>query len=186
MGDEGGLVTFSLSIRNSLVRPDMTVALTLQVPSGWSLSGEGLADECSSQCSATYKVGRGEQKFVEFTSRPNQVGQFRFQGHLEWFFEGGTEAYGHSKTIPVTVKEPPPTPTPVPTSTSIPTPVPSPPLSNPAQESGGGGNGDCNNLLSGGESASVGTASGSMLLLLGPLAVVGAIKYRRREKRQCE
>ena len=179
LGDENGFVTFSLSIRNSLVQPDMTVALTLQAPSGWSLSGEGLADECSSQCSATYKVGRGEQKFVEFTSRPNQVGQFRFQGHLEWFFEGGTEAYGHSKTIPVTVIEPPPTPTPVPTNT----PVPPSPV--PAQESGGGGGGGCNPLQSGGESASVGTASGSVLLLLGPLAVVGAIKYRRREKR-CE
>ena len=185
LGDEGGLVTFSLSIRNSLVRPDMTVALTLQAPSGWSLSGEGLADECSSQCSATYKVGRGEQKFVEFTSRPNQVGQFRFQGHLEWFFEGGTEAYGHSKTIPVTVKEPPHTPTPVPTNTPMPPPTPEPPPPVPTQESGGGGGGGCNPLQSGEESASVGTASGSVLLLLGPLAVVGAIKYRRREKR-CE
>ena len=33
--------------------------------------------------------------------------------------------------------------------------------------------------------ASVGTASGNMLLLSGPLAIVGAIKYRRLEKR-CE
>ena len=175
-------MTFSLSIRNSLVKPDMTVALTLQAPSGWSLSGEGLADECSSQCSAIYKVGRGEQKFVEFTSRPNQVGQFRFQGHLEWFFEGGTEAYGHSKTIPVTVIEPPATPTPVPTNIPVPPFTPTPPVPTPTPcVSGGCNSNDC--PPEGG--ASVGTASGSMLLLLGPLAVVGAIKYRRREKR-CE
>ena len=103
LGDAGDLVAFSLSIRNSLVLPEMTVSLTLQAPSGWSLSGEGLADECSSQCSAVYKVGSGEQKFVEFTSRANQVGQFRFQGHLEWFFDGGTEVYGHTETISVTV-----------------------------------------------------------------------------------
>ena len=103
LGDAGDLVAFNLSIRNSLVQPEMTVSLTLQAPSGWSLSGEGLADECSAQCSAVYKVGSGEQKFVEFTSRPNQVGQFRFQGHLEWFFEGGTEVYGHTETISVSV-----------------------------------------------------------------------------------
>ena len=180
LGDEGGLVTFSLSIRNSLARPDMTVSLTLQAPSGWSLYGEGLADECSSQCSATYKVGSGEQKFVEFTSRPNQVGQFRFQGHLEWLFEGEPEPHGDTKTISVTVK-PPPTPTPVPTNTPTPpSPTPEPPQPSPTPTGPG-----CNPLQSGGESASVGTASGSMLLLLGPLAVVGAIKYRRREKR-CE
>ena len=103
LGDGGDLIAFNLSIRNSLVQPEMTVALTLQAPSGWSLSGEGLADECSAQCSAVYKVGSGEQKFVEFTSRPNQVGQFRFQGHLEWFFDGGTEVYGHTETISVSV-----------------------------------------------------------------------------------
>ena len=103
LGDGGDLVAFNLSIRNSLVQPEMTVSLTLQAPSGWSLSGEGLADECSAQCSAVYKVGSGEQKFVEFTSRPNQVGQFRFQGHLEWFFDGGTEVYGHTETISVSV-----------------------------------------------------------------------------------
>ena len=182
MGDEGGLVTFSLSIRNSLARPDMNVSLTLQAPSGWSLYGEGLADECSSQCSATYKVGRGEQKFVEFTSRPNQVGQFRFQGHLEWLFEGETKPHGDTKTISVTVKEPPPTPTPVPTNTPVPPSTPTPPVPTPTPcVSGGCNSNDCPQ-----DGASVGTASGTMLLLLGPLAVVGAIKYRRREKQQCE
>ena len=175
LGDENGLVTFSLSIRNSLVRPKMIVSLTLQAPSGWSLSGEGFSDECSSQCSTVYRVDRGEQKFVEFTSRPNQAGDFRFVGHLEWFFEGGTEPHGETKTISVTVK-PPPTPTPVPTNTPVP-PSPTPePLSN--------GTGIfCSRPAEDG--ASVGTVSGNMLLLLGPLAVVGAIKYRRREKR-CE
>ena len=119
LGDAEDLVAFSLSILNSLVQPEMTVSLRLQAPSGWSLSGEGFANECSSQCSATYRVSGGEQKFVEFTGRPNQVGQFRFQGNLEWFFEGGTEVYGHTETISVTVypgevPQPPPTPTPEP------------------------------------------------------------------------
>ena len=179
-------MTFSLSIRNSLVLPEMTVVLTLQAPSGWSLAGEGLADECSSQCSARYRVGSGEQKFVEFTSRPNQVGEFRFVGHLEWFFEGGTEPHGETKTISVTVK-PPPTPTPLPTNTPVPpspTPEPPPvPTPTPCVSGSGGCNSNSNDCPQ--ESASVGTVSGNMLLLLGPLAVVGAIKYRRREKR-CE
>ena len=86
----------------------------------------------------------------------------------------------HTPT-PTPTHTPTPTPTltstPVPTNTFTPTPTHTPP---PTPTNGGGW---CN-PPSEGDSASVGTVSGNMLLLLGPLAIVGAIKYRRREKWQ--
>ena len=183
--DVGQPVQFTLSIVNRISQADMTVLLTLQVPSGWSIVGEGFADNCSSQCTASYPVQAGKQRHIEFTGRPNQAGQFRFVGNIEWFFEGEeSQVYEDIKTIPVTVKGSPATSTPVPSSTptpSLPTAMPSP---TPCVSGSGGCNSNSNDcpLPEGG--ASVGTASGNMLLLLGPLAIVGAIKYRRREKWQ--
>ena len=184
-------VQFTLSIVNRISQADMTVLLTLQVPSGWSIVGEGFADNCSSQCTARYPVQAGKQRHIEFTGRPNQAGHFRFVGYLDWFFAGAeSQVYEDTKTIPVTVKGSSATSTPVPPSTSTltsenqPTPTPSLPTAMPSRVPDGDCEpGSCNNCPQ--ESASVGTASGSMLLLLGPLAIVGAIKYRRREKR-CE
>ena len=184
-------VQFTLSIVNRISQADMTVLLTMQVPSGWSIVGEGFADNCSSQCTARYPVQAGKQRHIEFTGRPNQAGQFRFVGYLDWFFEGAeSQVYEDTKTIPVTVKGSSATSTPVPPSTSTltsenqPTPTPSLPTAMPSRVPDDDCEpGSCNNCPQ--ESASVGTASGSMLLLLGPLAIVGAIKYRRREKR-CE
>ena len=116
--DVGQPVQFTLSIINRILQADMSVLLTLQVPSGWSIVGEGFADNCSSQCTASYRVLAGKQRHIEFTGRPNQVGNFTLMGNIEWFYEGEeSQVYEDTKTIPITVRgggQPPPTPPPGP------------------------------------------------------------------------
>ena len=45
VGDE---VRIAFSMLNSLAQPPMTVSMTLQAPSGWTIVGEGIADACTS------------------------------------------------------------------------------------------------------------------------------------------
>ena len=100
----GQPVQFTLSILNRILQADMSVLLTLQVPSGWSIVGEGFADNCSSQCTAPYRVLAGKQRHIEFTGRPNQVGNFTLVGNIEWYYEGAeSQVYEDTKTIPITV-----------------------------------------------------------------------------------
>ena len=122
--DVGQPVQFTLSIINRILQADMSVLLTLQVPSGWSIVGEGFADNCSSQCTASYRVLAGKQRHIEFTGRPNQVGNFTLMGNIEWFYEGEeSQVYEDTKTIPITVirggegTQPPLTPPPEPPET---------------------------------------------------------------------
>ena len=103
-GDE---VRIAFSTINSLAQPPMTVSMTLQAPSGWTIVGEGIADACTSQCSAVYQIGSGRQRAVTFTSRANEAGQFVFQGRLEWYFGNDRERiYSDNKDIRVIVTEP--------------------------------------------------------------------------------
>ena len=119
----GGEVRIAFSTINSLAQPPMTVSMTLQAPSGWTIVGEGIADACTSQCSAVYQIGSGRQRAVTFTSRANEAGQFVFQGRLEWYFGNDVERlYSENKDIRVTVAEPTPTPVPPPPSPSLPNP----------------------------------------------------------------
>lgn len=64
----------------------MTVRMILQLPSGWSIVGEGLADACSSQCSATYTIDTAAQDSIVFTGRANEAGRHIFTGNLLWYF----------------------------------------------------------------------------------------------------
>ena len=151
---KGGEVRIAFSTINSLAQPPMTVSMTLQAPSGWTIVGEGIADACTSQCSAVYQIGSGKQRAVTFTSRANEAGQFIFQGRLEWYFGSDRERiYSENKDIRVTVTEPTPTPTPTP--------------------EGG--------LCGGISAAPPGTAAANMLFLIGPLGLIAAFKIRRRQ-----
>ena len=152
---EGGEVRIAFSTINSLAQPPMTVSMTLQAPSGWTIVGEGIADACTSQCSAVYQIGSGKQRAVTFTSRANEDGQFVFQGRVEWYFGSDRERiYSENKDIRVTVTAPTPTPTPTPESSG--------PCSLPAA------------------GVAPGTAAANMLFLLGPLGLTAALKTRRR------
>ena len=97
-------VRLTLSMLNSLAQSPMTVNMVLRVPSGWAVVGEGLADTCTSQCGATYRIEPAAQRDVIFTARPNQSGSFSFIGNLEWYFgDDKSRLQGDSKNIQVTV-----------------------------------------------------------------------------------
>ena len=103
---EGEEVRFTLSMLNTITLPPMTVGMNMQMPSGWSLVGEGLADNCSSQCSGTYLIDPGQQRSVIFTGRANQPGQYTLQGHLTWYFgNDASQPRGAPKAIQITVRE---------------------------------------------------------------------------------
>ena len=159
---EGDEVRIAFSMQNSLAQPPMTVSMTLQAPSGWTIVGEGIADACTSQCSAVYQIGSGKQRAITFTSRANEAGQFVFQGRLEWYFGNDVERlYSENKDIRVTVTEEEPT--------SPPTTTPPPPSVS---------SGLCGLPAS---DVSAGAAAANMLFLLGPIGLTAALKIRRRQ-----
>ena len=183
VGDD---VKLSLSMQNSLAQPRMTVSMSMRVPSGWNvvLSGEGVADVCTSQCSAVYQIEPARQKEITFSSEANQAGQFYFRGRLEWFFgDDRSRIHGEDINILVTVSdEPPPTITFTPTITPTITPTPTATAVPAPPEEENGGNGPSCSLPA--SDVAPGTAAANMLFLLGPLGLTAALKIRRRQPPQ--
>ena len=111
----GEPVVLTLSVANSIVRPEMALQLILQLPSGVSVSGEGIRGACSVQCSVTYKVPTGENRDFLLTAVPNQPGSFNIGGRMEWYFGDDLTTHGGKSTsLAISAVEPvaPPTPTP--------------------------------------------------------------------------
>ena len=83
----GEPVLLTLSVANSIIKPEMTLQLVLQLPSGILVSGEGgIGEECSVQCVGIYKVVTGENKDFLLTAVANQPGSFDIDGRMEWYF----------------------------------------------------------------------------------------------------
>lgn len=93
----------SFTIVNSLAKPNMLSRLILELPSGWSMDGEGFADKCSGLCSANYTIATGEQEFIEVTAYPNHTGKFRLAGRVEWVYAGTDQTLHLSRDVPITV-----------------------------------------------------------------------------------
>ena len=64
----------SLSVTNALNKPNMTVRLLLEIPSGWEVDGEGFAERCSGVCNAVYDVYTAQQELIQITAYPNHTG----------------------------------------------------------------------------------------------------------------
>ena len=112
---KGEPVALTLSVANSIINPEMTLQLVLQLPSGVSVRGEGLSESCSVQCSAIYKVPTGENRDFLLTAVPNQLGSFNIEGRMEWLFGDDPKTHaGKSASLMLTAVEPevPPTLTP--------------------------------------------------------------------------
>ena len=126
------LAVLSFSIVNSLGKPAMLSRLILELPSGWSMDGEGFADKCSGLCSANYTIPTGEQEFIEVSAYPNHVGTFRLAGRIEWAYEGTVDILHLSRDVRISVTaggsgnenrvEPLPTTPPQPTATAAASP----------------------------------------------------------------
>ena len=119
-------MVLTLSVANSIVQPEMTLQLVLQLPSGLLVSGEGgIGDECSVQCVGIYEVGTGENKDFLLSAVANQPGSFDIDWRMEWYFgEELDETHdGDVETLRIDVVAPqlPPTPTPTPTPMPEPT-----------------------------------------------------------------
>ena len=140
---------------NSIAKPEMTLKLILQVPSGWSMSGSGFTESCTGQCTATYQVASGDQRSIELEMQPNQSGSFVVEAQMEWWFgDDPTTLDGGAVELPLTV---------VPLATPVPTLAPQ--RAAPIPTSGGG-----DGCFSAGGSG----GSGSLMLLgLLILPVVG-------------
>ena len=90
----GEPVALTLSAANSIIRPEMTLLLVLQFPSGMVVTGEGLGDGCSVQCAATYKLSPGENRDFRLTAVSGQPGEFRIDSRMEWYFGENRDNYG--------------------------------------------------------------------------------------------
>ena len=129
-------MTYAVS---SPLNTGVTTRLTLELPSGWSIDGEGFADKCSGICTAIHEVPAGDQKSIAITAYANHPGQFDLEGRAEYVRQenGRLVTYAHSQdTVTITVLEresapreqlaPTNTPTPMPTATPNPTATPVP------------------------------------------------------------
>ena len=124
----GEPVQLTLSVANSIVKPEMTLQLVLQLPSGLLLTGEGISETCSVQCSATYQVPTGENRDFLLTAVANQPGAFDIESRMEWYFGNDAETThdGEVETLRIVASAPVATPAPTPTPTPSPTPTPTP------------------------------------------------------------
>ena len=162
----GDPVRLQVSVVNSIAKPEMTLKLIMQVPSGWSMSGSGFTESCTGQCTATYEVASGDQRSIEFDMQPNQVGSFTAEAQMEWWFDDDVSTLdGKAVSLPMVVIDPSaPVPGPEPTAVPAPTVAVAPPPFTPS----GSDNGGCNSLS--------GSGPGSLVLLaLLILPVVGLV-----------
>ena len=133
--DETAQLSFSLS--NALAKPKMIARLTLDLPSGWSMDGEGFANKCSGICTANHEVPTGDQRYIEVSAYPNHTGTFLLEGRVEFTYEGKAQSYFVKQDVHITVTPAQPTaalPAPQPTPAVIvatPTPPAAPAVAQP-------------------------------------------------------
>lgn len=139
--DDTAQLSFTLS--NGLAKPRMIARLTLELPSGWLLDGEGFANKCSGLCTANHEIATGDQKYIEVTAYPNHTGTFRLEGRVEFVYDGEMEsnlvtqdvrirvnpgARGNEmRELPLPTSPPPPPPTAIPAQ-QLPTATAAPPV----------------------------------------------------------
>ena len=125
-------VDLTLSVTNSIVNPEMTLQFILQLPSGLSVSGGGIDETCSVQCTVTYKVPSGQNRDFALKATPSQPGSFNIGARMEWYFGDDTTTHTRKDaSLKLNVLEPVPTPTPPPTPTPTPEPT-TPPEAEPS------------------------------------------------------
>ena len=199
------------AISNGLAKPPMTARLTLKLPSGWSMDGEGFANKCSGLCTANHEIATGDQQYVEVAAYPNHTGTFLLEGRVEFVYDGEQESNFVARDVPITVRpgvggdtrvQPLPTSpqqltaTPPPTATPQPTATPPPPTATQAAPASAGGNGGQQPGGGPGNGAGCGAAPPDVpgvidpsLLLAGLLIPAGilarlGINRRNRNRRQ--
>lgn len=156
----GEEATLTLTMRNPLDRPELTVTLTLALPDGWEFGpGDFNADCSSSECSKPYGVaaGQSEDEDIEITALPTAPSSEKrdsvFTGNVSYVSAAGGVPQSYEISIPVVVDPAPPdiiadhraTDTPPAAPAVAPTPSPASPAAvNPIQPSDSGPASDTN------------------------------------------
>lgn len=132
----GQTAELSYAINNQADYP-ATARLTLELPSGWSLAGEGFAEKCSGICTANYAIGANDQRYIVINATPNQPGEFELIGIAEYQLQtpgvtassAGSRQAVNIRVLPARLRQPATresSPTAAPTPTAGPTPTTSP------------------------------------------------------------
>ena len=127
----GDRAEMTYTVSNSSNEP-VTAQLTLELPDGWQIDGEGFAQKCSGICTATYEVAALDQRHIGMRAYPNHEGEFTLKGRAEYIrtANGSQAPYpgSHEQTIIRVMPRdssgtgaPAPTPPPQPTATPAPT-----------------------------------------------------------------
>ena len=102
------IAQLSFAISNALGKPPMMAQLTLDLPSGWSMDGEGFADKCSGICTANYGIASGDQRYIEISAYPNHTGDFLLKGRVEFTYDGEDESHFVRLDVQINVTPPQP------------------------------------------------------------------------------
>ena len=96
----GEEIRATLSIANSIAKPEMTVRLILKVPPGMTASATEFTEAGAGQYIGIYEVDTGSLRHIGLNLHANEHGEFLVRGHLEWFFgedhttlESGTQVF---------------------------------------------------------------------------------------------
>lgn len=113
---------------NNTSRQAVIAQLTMTLPSGWSMDGEGFANKCSGICTAIHEVPPHDQRNISMNAYPNHEGQFTLKGRAEYIrdISGRVIPYANSENeVDITVLPLDAAPTPAATGiTAEPGPVP--------------------------------------------------------------
>ena len=63
---------------------NMTADLYIRIPSGWSVSNQGMAQSCAAGCHATYSFAPGQSRSIQVEAIPSQPGTFTVEATVSW------------------------------------------------------------------------------------------------------
>ena len=166
----------------------MVVDLSVSVPSGFHLYGDGFAsDVAAGTASATYSVPPGNSRTIYINLKAEKVGRTNIQFSAVYWPEGNKDAYSPvSLTHPFEVLEASADPLQPPADTG---PVATVPAAAPAQQQGGSQTGssppadsDPSASCSLSPDGSAANGAGDMALLALPLLALGGLVWIRRRR----
>ena len=104
----GEIAELTLTMRNPLSRNRLTVNLSLEIPSGWSLEAGDFDANCSSGlCASRHLIPPGDNQEIRILASPNapnsEPRDSVFTGRVEHFYDDRGRAETYEIQIPITV-----------------------------------------------------------------------------------
>lgn len=110
----GENVLLKLSAVNLIVKPPMHAQIIIIPPSGWSVVGDEFTKTKGGQYSTDFRLEPGQETNINVVIIPNQVGKFKVEGRIVYYFGENKEDYeDYNEEIELNVRpEEPDTPLP--------------------------------------------------------------------------